>query len=126
MENYIYELYKKGGIIKFEKAIEETLNQVKASVSMKPNQTIRRLCMLTALACMLILGMTCFAGCNQDGKDPVTTDAQNEPQSDETVLIASDSTEYLIIRKDRASDAVIKAAIRLRDEINAHTDAGTG
>ena len=40
MENYIYELYKKGGIIELEKKIENTGNKLlKASVSMRPSQT---------------------------------------------------------------------------------------
>lgn len=40
MENYIYELYKKGGIIEFEKKIENIGGKpFKASVSMKPTQT---------------------------------------------------------------------------------------
>lgn len=39
MEHYIYELYKRGGIIKLEEEIEKTLVQVKAGVSMLPSQT---------------------------------------------------------------------------------------
>ena len=38
MENYIYELSKKNGVVKLEEAIEKTYSQVKASVFMKASQ----------------------------------------------------------------------------------------
>ena len=38
MENYIYELYKKKGIVELEKEIEQTYPLVKAAVMMKPSQ----------------------------------------------------------------------------------------
>lgn len=38
MENYIYELYKKGGIRKLENELEAAYNQVKAVVIMQPSQ----------------------------------------------------------------------------------------
>jgi len=38
MNNYIYELYKKNGIIKLEKALEDTYTRAKASVRMQPSQ----------------------------------------------------------------------------------------